>query len=141
MISYFGSVKPDQTDIMGHFSAQHYAEAFDQATWCFMSALGYRASDIKDHGEGWADVRHLTTFHKELLAGDSFHIDTRIIKVGQSSINLFHELRNQSGEVAAAMDITSVYFDVRNRRSVAIPEPIKLAALLREQAEAGHDPV
>lgn len=129
MISYFGTVKPSQTDIMGHFAAQFYAEAFDQAMWCFMSTLGYRASDVNEKGQGWADVRHLTTFHKELMAGDSFHIETRILKVGTSSINLFHELRNQTGEVAAAMDMTSVYFDVRGRRSIPIPPSFRQAAL------------
>jgi acyl-CoA thioester hydrolase len=130
-ITYRGVVYPAQTDAMGHMTVQYYVAAFDQAFWHFIHSLGYNPDWRIERNEGWADVRYEIDYKSELRVGDLFKVASKVIKVGRSSIVTQHQMHNVNDELCAEIQMTSVYFDLEQRSSKAIPSAIKEAALSR----------
>ena len=127
--SYRGVVYPAQTDAMGHFTVQYYVAAFDQAFWHFIASLGYNPDWRIERKEGWADVRYEIDYRDELKVGDLFHVRSKVIKVGRSSLITHHALLNNASTLCAEILMTSVYFDLEKRISKEIPSSIKTSAL------------
>lgn len=121
-----GVVYPAQCDAMGHFNVQHYVGVFDQAMWHLVLHLGFQPSWNHDRREGWADVRYLINFKRELTAGQLFHAESEVRRIGNSSLDTYHRLLNsETNEIAADVEITSVYFDLAARRSKPLPVQIR----------------
>lgn len=128
-ITYRGVVYPAQCDAMGHMNVQHYVAAFDQAVWHLVHSLGYRSSWATERHRGWADVRYLINYYRELRAGELFYVTSGVVRVGNSSLITLHQVKQaESGEIAADLETTSVYFDLAARKSVLLPADIKAAA-------------
>jgi acyl-CoA thioester hydrolase len=129
MITFRGVVYPAHCDAMGHMNVQHFTAAFDQAMWHLVTRLGYCPSWVTDRREGWADVRYLINFRKELRAGELFHVESAVIKVGDTSLLTHHCILNtERREPAAELEMTSVYFDLEKRVSRPVPADIRSAA-------------
>ncbi len=129
MITFRGVVYPAQCDAMGHLNVQHYSAVFDQAMWHLVNHLGYRPSWVIERREGWADVRYLINFRKELRAGELYHAQSTVVKTGRTSLVTEHRIFNSElQELAADVEMTSVYFDLEKRVSLPIPEAIRSAA-------------
>jgi acyl-CoA thioester hydrolase len=131
-MTYRGVVFPGQCDAMGHMNVQHYIAAFDQAMWHLVAELGYKVSWVADRQQGWADVRYLVNYRRELRAGELFQVSSGVRKIGRTSLTTFHELaHSESGEIAADVEMTSVYFDLRSRVAMEIPVQIRSAVAAR----------
>ncbi|MGO6882989.1 acyl-CoA thioesterase [Rhizobium ruizarguesonis] len=128
MRTYSGVVYPAHCDAMGHMNVQYYVAAFDQAMWHLVHALGYRPQWQQERDEGWADVQHNVNFAKELKVGTLFFVESRVGQVGTTSLTTVHDLYDVSGDLAASNEIKSVYFDLKLRKSLVLPNEIKLAA-------------
>jgi acyl-CoA thioester hydrolase len=129
IITQRGVVYPAQCDAMGHLNVQHYTAVFDQAMWHLVFHLGYRPSWVTSQRRGWADVKYLINFRKELRLGELFLTESAVIRVGNSSLTSMHRILGaESGETAADAEITSVYFDLEKRASFPIPDVLKGAA-------------
>jgi acyl-CoA thioester hydrolase len=113
---------------MGHMNVQYYVAAFDQAMWHLVHALGYRTEWQKEKGEGWADVQHNVTFSQELAVGSLFYVDSGVASVGGKSLTTVHRLYNMSGELCAADEVKSVYFDLVARKGLPLPDAIRANA-------------
>ncbi len=130
-VTYRGLVYPAQCDAMGHMNVQHFVAAFDQAMWHLILQLGFKPSWVNDRREGWADVRYLINFRNELRAGQLFHVDSAISKIGNTSLVTFHTLVDSEGrETAADVEMTSVYFNLATRSSMQLPSEVRTAAEL-----------
>lgn len=125
MITYRGVVFPVQCDVMGHMNVQHYIAAFDQASWHLVIALGYKPSWLEDKKLGWADRHYEVDFLAELSAGSAFEIESRVTKVGRTSLGLHHAMRNaETGNLCAEITIATVLFDLENRKATPLPQPL-----------------
>jgi acyl-CoA thioester hydrolase len=130
--TFRGVVYPAQCDAMGHMNVQHYTAAFDQAMWHMVLSLGFQPSWVRDRGEGWADVKYIIDFSLELRAGALYHATSCVKRVGNSSLVSVHRLfESETGELAAAVEMTSVYFDLKARKSRPLPEAIRAAAIAK----------
>ncbi len=130
-VTHRGVVFPAQCDAMGHMNTPFYVAAFDQAMWHLVSGLGYRSSWIEERGEGWADVKYVLEFRSELRAGQLYHVSSSVSRIGKSSLVSRHRLiRTEDDVLAAEVEITSVYFDLKQRVSRPIPAVIRTSAEL-----------
>jgi acyl-CoA thioester hydrolase len=128
--TFRGVVYPAQCDAMGHMNVQHYVAAFDQAMWHLVHEIGYRRPASPGAGHGWADVRHVIEYRRELAAGVLYRILSGVAKVGRSSVVTIHRMFTlESGELAAECEMTSVYFDLSARESCPLPPPLRDAAI------------
>ena len=127
--TFRGLVYPSQCDAMGHMNVQHYIAAFDQAMWHLVHELGYRKPARANGGHGWADVRHVVEYRRELPASSLYRITSGVDKVGRSSLVTRHRMfEMESGALAAECEMTSVYFDLAARASAPLPQALGDAA-------------
>ena len=127
--TFRGLVYPAQCDAMGHMNVQYYIAAFDQAMWHLVHEFGYRKPASPNTGHGWADVRHVVDYRRELPAGALYRVASGVDKVGRSSLVTRHRMfEMESGDLAAECEMTSVYFDLAARVSAPLPQSLSNAA-------------
>ncbi len=129
MISvYKGVAHPWLCDVMGHMTTRHYVAMFDDGSYHFLNeAFGWKPEDAS--APGWADVKQVIEYNDEVAAGSLLEVKGRIARVGGKSITIQYEMHNiTKGTVAATLETTSVYFDLTERKAVAIPDDLKAQA-------------
>jgi acyl-CoA thioester hydrolase len=139
-ITYRGAVYPWHCDHIGHMNVMWYVGKFDEATWNFVALLGFGATRMRTEEKGWATVQQNITCKRELLAGDTVVVRTRLLDVRDKVIRFVHEMaHDESSEVAAVCELTGVHVDRRLRKAAALPPDVvaKARAMLApEQAVA-----
>ena len=121
-ITYRGAVYPWHCDHIGHMNVMWYVGKFDEATWNFVATLGFGATRMRAEEKGWAAVQQNISYRRELLAGDTVLVRTRLLEVRDKAIRFVHEMtHDESGEVAATCELTGVHVDRRLRKAVALP--------------------
>ena len=118
-------VYPMQCDAMGHMTVQFYVAAVDQAMWTLVYHLGWRpVPDAKSRG--FADVEHVIRYRAELLVGAPYFIESRATTCGRSSLITEHRMVDLvSGALAAEFTLTSVHFDLVNRKSIPFDDDFR----------------
>jgi acyl-CoA thioester hydrolase len=132
-------VHPWLCDVMGHLTTRHYMAMFDDASYQFLSIIGYDARAASEQRWGWADVRHEINYISELAAGAVVRIEGWAKARGRSSITLEFQLMDRSdGRVCATLEAKIVCFDLEARRSRPLPPHIAdtLAVMLNNGAKA-----
>jgi acyl-CoA thioester hydrolase len=95
--TYRGTVYPWQCDHVGHMNIMWYVGKFDEANWNLFARIGLTPTYLRQSGHGMAAVQQ---------------------NIGDKSIRFRHEMRNaETGEIAAACEITGVHLDRRTRKS------------------------
>ena len=123
LLTYRGTVYTWHCDHLGHMNNMWYAGKFDEASWYFVGQMGMTRSHFQETNCGFATVEQVTTFKRELLAGDSVEIRSRVLEVRERVVRIEHEMRNtETGEVCATLAITAVHMDLALRRATPIPD-------------------
>jgi acyl-CoA thioester hydrolase len=116
---------PWHCDAMGHMNVRHYAAMFDDASFQLLGHLaGANTPDL-----GWADVRCETDYRSETKAGTLLSIESELTRLGRSSISYRHVMTDTvTGERKAEAQVTTIRFDLKARRSVALSDDERLRA-------------
>ena len=110
---------------MGHMNVMWYTGKFDEASWSLLAHVGVTRSFLESRNHGMAALQQNITYKRELRAGDIVTIRSGVLEVGDKILRLFHEMRNEvTLEVAAFANITGIYMDTRERRSLPIPAEV-----------------
>lgn len=120
-------------DHFGHLNVRHYAAAFDDATFVFWGGLGFRPGDGRPMP---VTLEVKTGFRHETRAGTIARISAEVTKVGQTSVGLRFEMRDDDATLLAVCEVVEVFMDPASRQSCAIPPPLR-AALTALQPPAG----
>lgn len=138
-VTYRGAVYPWHCDHIGHMNVMWYVGKFDEATWNFVALLGFGATRMRAEEKGWAAVQQNISYRRELLAGDTVIVRTRLLEVREKVIRFEHAmLHDESGELAAVSDLTGVHVDRRQRKSTPLPQDViaRAQAMLAPAAQA-----
>lgn len=137
MLSYRGIVYPWQCDHMDHMNVMWYAGKFDEASWQAMARLGVTRAYMIERNCMMAAVRQDTSYKRELRAGDIVTVRTRIHEIGEKSVRLFHEMKNDgTGEIAATSSVTGIHLDRATRRPCPFPHDLLRAMHGRVTADS-----
>ena len=129
-ITYRGTVYPWHCDHMGHMNVMWYVGKFDEASWNLGASLGLTPAYFRDSNRGVVTLEQRIAYKKELLAGDTVFVRSRVLEVREKVILYVHEMVNaQTLEVAATSHYTTVHIDRGTRK--ACPLPASVQALLR----------
>ena len=129
-LTYRGTVYPWQCDHVGHMNVMWYVGKFDEATWNLAAMVGITPSYLREHARGMAAVQQNITYKRELLAGDTVVVHSRMLEVREKVVRFVHVMTNaETGVEAALCDITGVHIDRAARK--AVPFPPEIAASLR----------
>ena len=123
--TYRGTVYPWHCDHMGHMNVMWYVGKFDEATWNLFCEAGLTFSYMTQNNRGMAAVEQHLTYLKELHAGDSVTINSRIVEVRSKVVSFTHEMiKVESGDVCATCELTAVHMDTKARKAIAFPEEL-----------------
>jgi acyl-CoA thioester hydrolase len=127
LLAYKGVAHPWLADVMGHMTTRHYVAMFDDASYHLLyEVFGWSGESVAADGLGWADVKHVIEYLGEVGTGDILEIRGGLRKIGGKSITVFYEMRNLSrDELAATLESTSVLFDTRARKAIALTDDMR----------------
>ncbi len=127
--TYRGVAQPWLCDIMGHLNVRHYVGHFDDASWHLLAALGYGPEVSKAADCGWADVRATIEYKDEVRLGELFRIKSGLVRLGTTSVTILHHMTDPAEQTLhATMEVVTVHFDLKRRRSIALPDALRSAA-------------
>jgi acyl-CoA thioester hydrolase len=111
---------------MGHMNVMWYAGKFDEASWQLLSTYGLTPSRMRRERIVMAAVEGHIVYKQELRAGDVISVHSEIIDVGNKSVRMAHEMRNDdTGESVASMIIVGVHVDAVSRKATALPADVR----------------
>jgi acyl-CoA thioester hydrolase len=125
-VTYRGTVYPHQCDHMGHMNVMWYVGKFDEGCWQLLSAYGLTPSRMRRDGIVMAAVEGHIVFKRELRAGDVISVRSEIVDVGNKSVRIAHEMRNDdTGETVASMIVVGVHLDAVSRKACPLPADVR----------------
>lgn len=118
-----------QCDPNGHLNTAQYTALFDRASWLFLEHLGVWDPPGPQARLGWADVRVVTEYRREVRVGEHVQLLSTLTKVGRTSIGLRHEMRSMDGaDLFATYESVTVRFDLVMRAPVPVPRQLHALA-------------
>ena len=125
VLTYRGSVYPWHCDQLGHMNVMWYTGKFDEATWNLFALVGITSEYIRQQKLGMAAVQNVTTYKKELFAGDVISIYSRVLEVRERVIRFEHRMFVNRGDLAATTELTAVHLDLSNRKATPFSAAIR----------------
>jgi len=132
-LTYRGTIYPWHCDHMGHMNVMAYVGKFDEATWHLLASAGATTSRMRKDGLGMVAVEQHIEYKRELNAGDLITIRSSFLEAKEKSVRFLHEMTNdETGELAASMQVVGVCIDSGARKARALPQDIRerIAALV-----------
>lgn len=121
VVTYTGMVYGVDCDVMGHLNTARSAAMFDSATWSMLKQLGYHWR--RDAPLGWVDVKNVIQYEGEVAVDMPVRIVTRVVRLGEKSMTLLHELQtSEPWTRATTCEAVLVQFDNQLRRATRIPD-------------------
>ncbi len=125
-LTYKGTVYPWHCDHMEHMNVMWYVGKFDEATWAFFGDHGVTASWLRAEGRGMVALEQHLTYQREVLAGDTLEIYTRVLKIGEKTVSFIHEMIDcKTGQTASTSEFVGVHLDTTTRKSAALPKEVR----------------
>lgn len=115
------------TDAQGHMYFANYLTFCDEALAAYMHRIGVPWQALVEDGVDMfyagarCDYRGSATFEEVV------EIETRIARVGNSSVTSAYVMRGADGRVLAEAELTSVCVDVRTKKPTRVPERLREA--------------
>jgi acyl-CoA thioester hydrolase len=121
---------PWMCDAMLHLTTRHYMAMFDDASYHFLhKVFGWTATQVKDDGIGFADVKHVIEYQAEVGSGELLSVSAQLTKLGGKSMTVLYSMYNsQTEELVATLESTSVLFDTNARKAIAFSDDWRVRA-------------
>ena len=121
-------VAPRDCDILGHMNVAAYIDAVSDAMFMLQAMLGLDRATIDQNRRSFVAAHIDADYRAEMLAGDVFSMDSRVLHVGTKSARFGHRMiRLSDGACVFEARNVSVYFDLAERRALAMPEGLRQA--------------
>lgn len=129
------SVPAAHVDQNGHMNVRYYQDLYSDGFDNLVDLLGFAVATDDGRTIGLFDVRHHTTFRREVLEGHEVAVHVRMFARSDRRFHgIWFLLNLTSGEVANSMEFLTACVDLGTRRSTAMPE--QFAAALDRQIAA-----
>ncbi|MBA4494868.1 acyl-CoA thioesterase [Paenactinomyces guangxiensis] len=117
-------VRPTEIDVMGHVNNAKYLEYMEwsREDWYNKAELPFDV--FTEMGIGTVTVNININYRKEAKLGQKLTISTEPVRKGRSSFILRHEIVNEDGDLVADAEVVSVTIDLKERKSVPIPNEL-----------------
>ena len=115
-------VFPAQCDHLGHMNVRYYAHAFDDASFHAWARIGITFEAMHAAGAVTVVAHTETDFLREVTAGSLIKVESTFVKLGTKSTTYRQRLVDaENGELYANQRVVEVFFDLKRRKSVAMP--------------------
>lgn len=121
-------VAPRDCDILGHMNVAAYVDAVSDAMFILQGMAGLDRARMGVAQRSFVAARLECDYRAEMLAGDVFRIDSRVLSVGTKSARFAHVMtRLSEGATVFTAENVSVHFDLAARRALPIPDDLRQA--------------
>ncbi len=118
-----GVVFPAQCDHLGHMNVRYYAHVFDDASFHAWARIGITFEAMHEAGAVTVVAHTATDYLTEVKAGSLITVESAFIKLGTKSTTYRQRLINaENGTLHANQEVVEVFFDLKTRKSVAMPD-------------------
>jgi thioesterase III len=117
-------VRPTEIDVMGHVNNAKYLEYMEWSREDWYNKAGLPFDVFTEMGIGTVTVNININYRKEARLGQKLEVFTEPVRKGRTSFVLKHEIINERGELVADAEVVSVTIDLKERKSVPIPEEL-----------------
>jgi len=119
--------------MQGHVYFGNYFVFCDEALGAYMRAIGMPWQDMVKSGTDMFYVNASCDYLGSAKFEEDVHIETRISKLGSSSVTSAFVIRNSQGDTLANASVTSVCVDPKTREKVSVPHPLREAVAAFEE--------
>ena len=120
------SVRPDWIDYNGHMNVAYYIKAFDEAFDELYVTMGVDAAAVRRTGISTFTAEMHITYQREVKAGDRLRIATQLIDFDAKRMHFIQCMYHaEQGFLAATDEWLIMCVDLRQRKVVAFPEPLR----------------
>ena len=136
-------MRPDWIDYNGHMNVAYYIKAFDEALDELYLAMGVDGETIRRTGISTFTAEMHITYQREVREGDRLRISTQLIDFDAKRMHYIQCMYHAAdGYLAATDEWLIMCVDLRQRKTIAIPEPQRrfLAAVKRAHADVPLPP-
>ena len=110
------SIPVDWTDYNGHMNEGRYGQIFSDAADAFMIEIGADAKYIAA-GNSFFTAETTIKYLAEALAGQTVHVNTRVLLSEGKKVKLFHEMRAENNAVLATCEQFMLHVNLTTRKS------------------------
>jgi len=130
-------ILPEWTDQNGHMNVAYYVLAFDRATDTLFNEIGVGWSYLDRTGRSTFSLAMNIDYVREVFAGDSVRIVSRLIDCDHKRIHYFHEMHHPTKDyLAATNELLSMHVNMATRRSEPFPSDIQARLAEMKSAHA-----
>lgn len=115
------------TDAQGHVYFGTYFEFCDEAYSAYMRAMGTPWQELVKNGIDMFYASATCDYLGSARFEDLIHVETRVDKIGNTSITIGFVIRNDAMEVLAKATLTSVCVDPKTREKTRVPDVLREA--------------
>jgi len=134
------SIPTEYVDQNGHMNVRYYQDLYSKAFDRFVDDHGFTVLPEDGRTIGLFDMRHHTSFYREVLAGHDVAVHVRFIARAERRFHGIWFLVNlSSGVIANSMEFLTACVDLSTRRSTDLPEAFASALDVRIREDAGCD--
>ncbi len=117
---------PAFCDHLGHMNVRYYSHAFDDASFHAWARIGITFEAMHEAGAVTVVAHTATDFIFEVTAGSLIKVESAFVKLGTKSATYRQRLTDaESGELYASQMVVEVFFDLKTRTSVAMPDAFR----------------
>jgi acyl-CoA thioester hydrolase len=121
--TYRGIVAEYECNSMGLMKEQYYVSRFSAAHGHLLNIHGLKVEFMEKNNIGHAGLSYRIKYRHELRCHDLLIVRSGISGVYQKTMKTFHWIFNsENGEIACTADAICTLFDMKERKSVVIPE-------------------
>ena len=121
--TYRGIVAEYQCNNMGLMKEQYYVSRFSAAHGHLLNIYGLKAEFMEKNNIGHAGLSYRIRYRQALKCDELLIVRSGISGVYQKTFKTFHWIFNsENGELACIVDAICILFDMKERKSVVIPE-------------------
>ena len=113
------------TDAQGHMYFANYLTFCDEALAAYMRHIGVPWQALVASGVDMFYRGATCDYRGSARFEDVVEIETRVSRIGESSVTSSYEMRGADGAVIATAELTSVCVDPETREKVRVPETLR----------------
>jgi acyl-CoA thioester hydrolase len=131
-------VRPDWIDYNGHMNVAYYIKAFDQAFDELYAVMGVDGETIRRTGISTFTAEMHITYQREVKEADRLRITTQLIDFDAKRMHFIQCMYHaEQGFLAATDEWLIMCVDLKQRKAIAFPEPLRGFLTATRRAHAG----
>jgi thioesterase-3 len=118
------TVRSTDVDMIGHVNNAKYLEYMEWARFDWIANTGFTLEELQRRQILPVVVNININYRKELKMLERIKIVSTLVRWGEKSFVVRHELFNQKGELSSDADVTMVMIDAKARRAIPLPDDL-----------------